>query len=87
MLTIEKTVLPSPAQWEIIIEGMRNPMNSWDMSDSYSTHIEDPEFLVMIKGGFVPTVLFFNGEYWYCNFDEPYEVTHWMPLPQPPKGD
>lgn len=43
MLNIEKTVLPSPAQWEIIIEGMRNPMNSWDKSDSYKTHIEDPE--------------------------------------------
>lgn len=35
MLTIEKTVLPSPEQWEIIIEGMRNPMNSWDKMDSY----------------------------------------------------
>lgn len=35
MLTIEKTVLPSPDQWEIIIEGMRNPMNSWDKSDSF----------------------------------------------------
>ena len=34
MLTIEKTVLPSPEQWEIIIEGMRNPMNSWHHSDS-----------------------------------------------------
>lgn len=45
MLKIEKTVLPSPEQWEIIIEGMRNPMNSWDKSDSYKTHIEDPETL------------------------------------------
>ncbi len=34
MLTINKYVLPSPEQWEIIIEGMRNPMNSWDKSDS-----------------------------------------------------
>jgi hypothetical protein len=34
MLSIEKTVLPSPEQWEIIIEGTRNPMNSWDKSDS-----------------------------------------------------
>lgn len=41
MLKIEKTVLPSPEQWEIIIEGMRNPMNSWDKSDSYKTHIEN----------------------------------------------
>ena len=34
MLKIEKTVLPSPEQWEIIIEGMRNPMNSWHKSDT-----------------------------------------------------
>ena len=34
MLTIEKTVLPSLEQWEIIIEGMRNPKNSWDRIDS-----------------------------------------------------
>ena len=45
MLKIEKTVLPSPDQWEIIIEGMRNPMNSWNKSDSYKTHIEDHETL------------------------------------------
>lgn len=34
MIKIEKTVLPSPEQWEIIIEGMRNPMNSWKKSDT-----------------------------------------------------
>lgn len=45
MLEIIKTVLPSPEQWEIIIEGMRNPKNSWDKMDSYGTHIEDPETL------------------------------------------
>lgn len=45
MLKIERTVLPSPEQWEIIIEGMRNPKNSWDKSDSYKTHIEDHETL------------------------------------------
>lgn len=43
MLKIEKTALPSPQQWEIIIEGMRNPMNSWDKSDSYKTHVCDTE--------------------------------------------
>ena len=45
MLRIEKTVLPSPEQWEIIFEGLRNPMNSWDRSDSYKTHIEDVDTL------------------------------------------
>lgn len=29
--------------WEAAIRGMRNPMNSWDKSDSYWTHIEDVE--------------------------------------------
>lgn len=27
--------------WEAAIRGMRNPMNSWDKSDSYQTYIED----------------------------------------------
>lgn len=35
MIKLEHTVLPSPEQMEFIIEGMRNPMNSWDKSDSY----------------------------------------------------
>lgn len=34
MLKIDKTVTPSPEQWQIIIEGMRNPLNSWDRMDS-----------------------------------------------------
>jgi hypothetical protein len=38
MLTIEKTVLPSPEQWEIIIEGTRNPMNSWHLMDSMTAY-------------------------------------------------
>ena len=31
--------------FEHAIRGMRNPLNSWDKSDSYKTHIEDPETL------------------------------------------
>lgn len=34
MIKLEHTVLPSPEQMQFVIEGMRNPMNSWDMSDS-----------------------------------------------------
>ena len=34
MIKIEHTVLPSAEQMEFIIEGMRNPMNSWEKSDS-----------------------------------------------------
>lgn len=42
-IKIENTVTPSCEQWEAIIRGMRNPMNSWANSDSYATYIEDPE--------------------------------------------
>lgn len=34
MINIENVVLASPEQMEFIIEGMRNPMNSWNKSDS-----------------------------------------------------
>ena len=34
MIKIDHVVLASPKQMEFIIEGMRNPMNSWDKSDS-----------------------------------------------------
>lgn len=34
MIKIEHVVLASPEQMEFIIEGMRNPMNSWDKGDS-----------------------------------------------------
>ena len=35
MIKLEHVVLASPDQMEFIIEGMRNPMNSWEKSDSY----------------------------------------------------
>lgn len=41
MIKIENVVTPSVEQWKAVIRGMRNPLNSWDKSDSYSTHIED----------------------------------------------
>lgn len=34
MIKFEHVVLASPEQMEFIIEGMRNPMNSWEKSDS-----------------------------------------------------
>ena len=34
MIKLENVVLASPEQMEFIIQGMRNPMNSWDKSDS-----------------------------------------------------
>lgn len=35
MIKLENVVLASPKQMEFIIQGMRNPMNSWYKSDSY----------------------------------------------------
>ena len=34
MLKIEKFLTASPDQWKMVIQGMRNPMNSWDRMDS-----------------------------------------------------
>ena len=35
MIRIENTITPSSEQWRTIISSMRNPMNSWEKSDSY----------------------------------------------------
>ena len=35
--------------WEAAIRGMRNPLNSWHLSDSYWTHIEDTQTLETAK--------------------------------------
>lgn len=34
MIKIDKVVLPSAEQMDVVIRGMRNPMNSWDRIDS-----------------------------------------------------
>lgn len=48
MIKIEHTVLPSPEQMKFVIEGMRNPLNSWDKSDSDITRIctEGGKFII-----------------------------------------
>lgn len=38
MIRFENVGLASPEHMEFIIEGMRNPMNSWEKSDSYAGH-------------------------------------------------
>ena len=51
------------------------------------------EFLVMIERGSLPTTLYYDleeNEWFRINTAlerETYEVTHWMPLPLPPKGE
>lgn len=41
MIKLENVVLASPEQMEFIIEGMRNPMNSWANSDSDTTKYDE----------------------------------------------
>ena len=62
MIRLEHTVLPSPEQMEFVIEGMRNPMNSWDKSDSgeclktlpcHSCHENRNNCKKNIDGGFI----------------------------------
>ena len=44
MIKLENVVLVSPEQMEFIIEGMRNPLNSWKKSDSEITPIEEDTY-------------------------------------------
>ena len=46
MIKLEHVVLASPEQMEFIIQGMRNPLNSHDRSDSesYSTLYSQPDY-------------------------------------------
>lgn len=40
------------------------------------------EVLVMIQGAYTATTLYWDGEKFYDEMSS-YEVTHWMPLPEP----
>lgn len=46
MIKLDNVVLASPEQMEFIIEGMRNPLNSWNKSDSetYATLYSHPDY-------------------------------------------
>lgn len=41
MIKLENIVLPSADQWKAIIFGARNPLNSWDRSDSFCVPTPD----------------------------------------------
>lgn len=50
MIKIENVVLPSAEQWQAVINGMRNPMNSWEKSDSkkYVSFMNDEQGNVIL---------------------------------------
>ena len=41
MIKLENMVLASPEQMSFIIQGLRNPMNSWDKSDSKYNDLDE----------------------------------------------
>lgn len=85
MIKLENTVTPSPEQWEATIRGTRNPMNSWEKSDSqfwpgYMRIGENDLDLMkrLIKAGtdhskfmrFLPVVVDITAPlYWFKEFD------------------
>ena len=50
MIKLDHVVLASPEQMEFIIEGMRNPMNSWDKSDSIKFWIKEHDKKIETPG-------------------------------------
>lgn len=54
---------------------------------------EAGEYNVMIKGASISSTLFYSAKLnaWYefsdDDFEQPYEITHWMPLPKGPKEE
>lgn len=57
MIRIDNVVIPSPEQWKSIIMGMRNPLNSWEKSDSqfWLAHMrlgeKDKDLMIRLANG------------------------------------
>lgn len=47
MLEVCNCSLPSMDQWDMAIEGMRNPKNSWNRTDSYGANLGDNDKKLM----------------------------------------
>ena len=49
MLTVNRYVVPSEETWDIVINGMRNPMNSWSRIDSNGSHLGEIDEDLMLR--------------------------------------
>ena len=84
--------------WEINAQPTLTPPNEWlsveeRLPDEELNQIKrlfpgenEVEVLVMIEGAYIATTLYWDGEKFYDETST-YEVTHWMPLPAPPKKE
>ena len=62
----------------------RLPITEKEALEYYEMNSEFPQFIVKIDVGVTAAVLEFNGKDWFDGYAT-YNVTHWMPLPEPPK--
>ena len=71
---------PNPADYEMV-----DHHNYYDFCMDYNVQ----EYLVMIKGATRPTTLYYIGNnIWYdTGTVDKYTVTHWQPLPNPPRKE
>lgn len=64
MIRLENTLVQG---WEAAIRGMRNPMNSWDKSDSHACYCQlDGSDCVMVEEGHEPALECNDGKYGFC---------------------
>ena len=67
MIKIEHVTLPSPAQMDFVIEGMRNPMSSWSKGDSF---IVVPDEGLDVSGKKIDNLDTFDEEFWLGDNDD-----------------
>ena len=63
----------------------RLPITEKEALEYYEMNSEFPQFIVKIDVGVTAAVLEFNGKDWFDGYAT-YNVTHWMPFPEPPKA-
>ena len=60
-------------------------MNDW-ISVKDELPIETDDYLVCLPNGHIHIGYWMSGEFWSTGYyTSSWEVTHWMPLPAPPK--
>ena len=77
---------PKVGEWIPVSERLPSEKEAWDYDEEEGIY-EPNEFIVMIEGAEVPTVLFYDTKYkeWSDGLDGVYKVIAWMPLPEPYK--
>lgn len=75
----EKGYEAGKPKWTPVTEGLPQQWQETDFG-------EPIEFIVFVEGAELPTVLCFDGEFFFNIYTgDYYEVSHWMHMPEPPK--